>query len=102
MALHGCDPAVVQRYDPNSSKDDPFHWAQLMERMAPVADSSLAGRHYANGGGGGGGGGRASSSVAATMRNSAWIQRVWRYLAFSLDGGLPLGYVSFFGLWFIC
>ena len=88
VALRGCKPADVERFNPDGSRDDPFHWALLMEDMAPESDSDVTGMEAASGSSDGW-----RRADAVTLKRSAWVQRVWRYLAFCFDGGLALGYV---------
>eukprot|EP00750_Incisomonas_marina_P009745 INCI16111.1.p1 GENE.INCI16111.1~~INCI16111.1.p1 ORF type:complete len:1050 (-),score=133.15 INCI16111.1:63-3212(-) len=86
VALRGCKPADVERFNPDGSRDDPFHWALLMEDMAPESDSDVTGMEAASGSSDGW-----RRADAVTLKRSAWVQRVWRYLAFCFDGGLALG-----------
>jgi hypothetical protein len=106
IAVRGCRHPDLDAYelDPNRFKDDPMHWAEVMEQMAPAGVDSFvdpgdtdAGRLQAGlsaaaaaagrGSGSGGGGGGAPLSG---LQKAAWVQRVWRYLAFCFDGGLVL------------
>lgn len=108
IAMRGCNPTDIEDYDPETSKDNPFYWASLIEKRGSFSsamknvnlqqtDSLSSGRKIAS---------RDATNIKSVrsefnesendnqMLKDAWVQRVWRYLAHCFDGGLVLGFVS--------